>query len=155
MARAVHEEAPHVSLGPDEAECAQALRDDARRGGAGGGEGRARDRGGDARVLGGEDEVVDGLLLRREASIHRNRARHVGGVAVDLGAHVHHHDVAVAEGAAVGVVVEDGRVLARADDARVADGLGAGAEEDVLGGGLQVVLAQPGGGDAHRLVVAL
>ena len=154
MARPVHEVLPHVGVGLDQAEVAEALGDDAGRRRAGGGERGARPRRGEGGVLGAEDEVVDGPLLRAEPAGDRHRPRDVGRVAVVLGAHVHHDEVAGRHPPPVRAVVEDRAVLAGPDDARVPLERRPAPREHVLGDRLRLVLVHPRLDGPDRLDVA-
>ncbi len=92
------------------------------RGVVGAQERRAGERGLDALLLGGEDEVVEVALERGEGAVDGQGAGHVGGVeVVALDAHVQQHQRARGDRAVVVDPVQRRGVRAAADDRVVAD----------------------------------
>src|SRR6187551_2299378 len=93
----------------------------------------------DARLLGLEHELVEAALRGREARTDGERARHVGGEALELAAGVDEQELALDERAIVVDVVEDGGVVAAAADRAVA-GEAAASTERVVDERLDLVL---------------
>lgn len=69
--------------------------------------------------LDAQHHLVDLLLHGAEAPVDRERARNVRGVAAELGAGIDQHQLARLHELVVGNVVQDCRVVARADDRQV------------------------------------
>ncbi|EMF02103.1 dsRNA-specific ribonuclease [Streptomyces mobaraensis NBRC 13819 = DSM 40847] len=119
--------------GAEDAPVGEALGDDAHAGPVEVAEARARFEGGDARVLGGEDEFVDLPLDGREAAGEGEGAGDVGGVeGVRLHAGVEEEQVARVQPAVVAGPVQDAGVRAGRGDGLVAGAvaLGAGAQPE-------------------------
>ena len=91
-----------------------------------------------------------------ENAINRVYDREAGGGELENDeSRVDEHEVAIGEGAAVVDVVEDRRVLARADDRRVAGTLAAAPAERVVDQRLELVLEHARPARAHRRDVGL
>ena len=110
--------------------------------------------GGNARLLGGQHQVVDFPLGRREPAGHRPGAGDIGGVVAVFGAGVNEQQVVIAQGVLVADVMEGAGVGAAGDDGRVAVAGGTELPEGAFQGGLHFVFGNAGGGGAHGGVKA-
>ena len=114
------------------------------------GPGWHRRDGGELRV---EHDLVERPLGRGEATVHRERARDVGGVVAELARGVDEEQVAVLHAPSVLVVVQDAGVRPRRHDARVAVPGRAPARNTNSMRGLHLVLVHARLGEAHGLGV--
>ena len=140
VAGAVHEVALQFTLFLDDLQVLHPLHDHVPRGVVGGAERLACPHLGDARFLGGQHQIVDGPLVRREFPAGRHGTRHVRGVAVVFCTDVAHQQVASHQGAAVGNVVQHATVRPTALDAGKAFVLCTVGLEDEFHDGLGLVL---------------
>ncbi len=106
----------------------------------------------DGRLLGVEDNLVDGSLCFAELAVHRPGACDVAGVAVDFTAGVNQDEFTSGNLGIVLVVVQDGGVVSTSNDARVGP-LRAVVLEATLDDRLQLVFANAGVGVPHRFDV--
>ena len=115
----------------------------------------------DGRVLRGEYQLVDLALRAAEAPVHREGARDVRGIAVELAAGIDQQQIAVAQRRIVEYVVQHAGIGAPRHDRRVGGKLRAAAAEFIQQLGLDLVLVASGphglhgpavrrGGDARR-----
>ena len=94
--------------------------------------------------LGVEHELVDLALAGSELAVGWIGAGDVGRVAVVLSADVDHDEVAVLDLAAIGEVVRNRRIRARADDRREPRALGSPADERGHDLGFELILEEAG-----------
>lgn len=104
---------------------------------------------GERRGLGGEHQLVDGLLLWRETPADREGAGDVAGIAVDLATGVDQHQVAVLERRVVLLVMQDAAIAPGGDDRTVGRHFRPALAERVVQLGFQAVFVQSGTAGLH------
>src|SRR5450759_3022013 len=114
----------------------------------------ARLDGVDARELRREHELVDLLLLAAELAAHRERARDVRRIAVELAAGIDQQQVACLRLAVVVSIMQDAGVGSRRDDRGIGDRLRAGAQEFVHQLGLDLIFVPARTRLPHRAAVS-